>query len=192
MLKSAAILGMLLAVTLPASAAPALRLNPYESHTDGVARTEIDKLVLARLEELKIEPANLCSDGVFVRRAYLDVIGTLPSAQEAKDFILDRSPGKRRALIDKLLERDEFADYWAMKWCDLLRVKAEFPINLWPNAAQAYHRWIRDEHRDQHALRPVRARTAHVQRQQFPRAAGQLSTARCKTRSRRASPKPSR
>jgi hypothetical protein len=45
--------------------------------------------------------------------------------------------------IDRLLERDEFADYWAMKWSDLLRVKAEFPINLWPNAAQAYHHWIR-------------------------------------------------
>ncbi len=41
-----------------------------------------------------------------------------------------------------MLEQPEFADYWAMKWCDLLRVKAEFPINLWPNAAQAYHRWI--------------------------------------------------
>ena len=46
-------------------------------------------------------------------------------------------------MIDRLLERDEFADYWAMKWSDLLRIKAEFPINLWPNAAQAYHRWIR-------------------------------------------------
>jgi hypothetical protein len=45
-------------------------------------------------------------------------------------------------LIDRLLERDEFADYWAMKWSDLLRVKAEFPINLWPNAAQAYYHWI--------------------------------------------------
>src|SRR5271165_2034560 len=104
MLKLAAILGLLLTAALPARPAPALRLNPYESHTDTVVRSEIDKLVLARLEELKIEPANLCSDGVFVRRAYLDVIGTLPSAQEAKDFILDRSPGKRRALIDKLLE----------------------------------------------------------------------------------------
>ena len=141
-------LAISLSATLAANPAPALRLNPYESHTDTVPRTEIDKLVLARLEQLKIEPANLCSDGVFVRRAYLDVIGTLPSAQEAKDFILDRSPGKRRALIDKLLERDEFADYWAMKWCDLLRVKAEFPMNLWPNAAQAYHRWIRTSIRE--------------------------------------------
>ena len=141
-------LAISLSATLAASPAPALRLNPYESHTDTVPRTEIDKLVLARLEQLKIEPANLCSDGVFVRRAYLDVIGTLPSAQEAKDFILDRSPDKRRALIDRLLERDEFADYWAMKWSDLLRVKAEFPINLWPNAAQAYHRWIRTSIRE--------------------------------------------
>ena len=80
---------------------------------------------------------------MFVRRVYLDVIGTLPSGEEAREFILDRSPNKRRALIDRLLEREEFADYWAMKWSDLLRVKAEFPINLWPNAAQAYHRWIR-------------------------------------------------
>ena len=80
---------------------------------------------------------------MFVRRAYLDVIGTLPSAREASSFILNRDPNKRGKLIDQLLARDEFADYWAMKWSDLLRVKAEFPINLWPNAAQAYHRWIR-------------------------------------------------
>jgi hypothetical protein len=79
---------------------------------------------------------------VFVRRVYLDVIGTLPTAQEASDFIQSPKPDKRSELIDRLLERDEFADYWAMKWSDLLRVKAEFPINLWPNAAQAYHRWI--------------------------------------------------
>jgi len=85
---------------------------------------------------------------VFVRRAYLDIIGTLPSGYEAKEFILDRSPNKRRALIDRLLERDEFADYWAMKWSDLLRIKAEFPINLWPNAAQTYHRWVRTSIRE--------------------------------------------
>jgi hypothetical protein len=92
---------------------------------------------------LDIQPANICSDPVFVRRAYLDVIGTLPTAQEARSFILDKDPKKRSKLIDNLLERDEFADYWAMKWGDLLRVKAEFPINLWPNAVQAYHHWIR-------------------------------------------------
>lgn len=105
--------------------------------------SEIDKLVFANLEKLKIEPAKLCSDAVFVRRAFLDVIGTLPSAQEVNAFLQSHDANKRHALIERLLEREEFADYWAMKWSDLLRVKAEFPINLWPNAAQAYHRWIR-------------------------------------------------
>jgi hypothetical protein len=122
-----------------AAAAP----NPFESDAAPAPETPIDRMVFAKLAKLGIQPANVCSDAVFVRRAYLDVIGTLPTAQEAKDFLADRSPDKRSALIDRLLEREEYADYWAMKWGDLLRVKAEFPINLWPNAAQAYHRWIR-------------------------------------------------
>ena len=143
MTKTASILALFLLVTLRGIAAPALALNPYDSKVDLTARNAIDELVFAKLEQCNVQPATVCSDGVFVRRAYLDVIGTLPSGYEAKEFILDRSPNKRRALIDRLLERDEFADYWAMKWSDLLRIKAEFPINLWPNAAQAYHRWIR-------------------------------------------------
>jgi hypothetical protein len=118
-------------------------LSPFESSAALMPRSQIDELVFGRLEQLGIQPANICSDAVFVRRAYLDVIGTLPAAQEARTFILDQDPNKRSTLIDHLLEREEFADYWAMKWSDLLRVKAEFPINLWPNAVQAYHRWIR-------------------------------------------------
>jgi hypothetical protein len=85
---------------------------------------------------------------VFVRRLYPDVIGTLPTATEAQQFILDRNPDKRRMLIDRLLARDEYADYLTLKWGDLLRIKAEFPINLWPNAAQSYHRWVHDAIRD--------------------------------------------
>ncbi|MCE5327756.1 MAG: DUF1553 domain-containing protein [Planctomycetaceae bacterium] len=109
-----------------------------------VPQTPIDVAVSARLKALHIEPAPLCSDAVFVRRAYLDVIGTLPTAEEALDFIGNTSPDKRRVLIDRLMQREEFADYWAMKWGDILRIKAEFPINLWPNAAQAYHHWVLD------------------------------------------------
>ena len=104
---------------------------------------EVDGLVFGRLAQLGIEPARLCSDAVFVRRVYIDVLGTLPSAAEAQQFLQDQTPEKRRVLIDRLLDRDEFADYWAMKWSDLLRVKAEFPVNLWPAAAEAYHHWIR-------------------------------------------------
>jgi hypothetical protein len=103
----------------------------------------IDQLVFTQLEKINVKPV-LCSDEVFVRRVYLDVIGKLPSAKEAAQF-LDKpdSSTKRSELIDELIARDEFADYWAMKWGDVLRIKAEFPINLWPNAAQAYHRWVR-------------------------------------------------
>jgi hypothetical protein len=105
-------------------------------------RNRIDELVFAKLEKLGIEPANPCSDAVFLRRAYLDVIGTLPTAEEAREFLKDDSPDKREKLINALLERPEYADYWAMRWSDIFRVKAEFPINLWPNAAQAYHRYL--------------------------------------------------
>ncbi len=108
----------------------------------------IDELVFAKWKQLGIEPANQCSDAVFLRRVYLDVIGTLPTVEEARAFLGDTSPDKRSRLIDALLERPEYADFWAMKWSDLLRVKAEFPINLWPNAAQAYHRWIRGAIKD--------------------------------------------
>lgn len=108
----------------------------------------IDELNFAHLARLGLQPAPLCTDAVFVRRAYLDVIGTLPTAAEARAFLRDGSPRKRAALVDRLLARPEFADYWAMKWSDLLRVKAEFPINLWPNAAQAYYRWIHTAVRD--------------------------------------------
>ena len=125
------------------TAAPSAAPSPFESRAVPTPRNQIDKLVFGRLERLDIQPANICTDAVFVRRVYLDVIGTLPTAQETRTFILDKDPNKRSNLIDNLLERDEFADYWAMKWGDLLRVKAEFPINLWPNAVQAYHHWIR-------------------------------------------------
>ncbi|MFH1265938.1 MAG: DUF1549 domain-containing protein, partial [Planctomycetota bacterium] len=115
----------------------------FESSAPPAPASKLDKIVFAKLASLDIQPV-LCSDAVFVRRAYLDVIGTLPAAEEAREFIQDPdTKNKRRALIDSLLERDEFADYWSMKWGDILRIKAEFPVNLWPNAAQAYHRWVR-------------------------------------------------
>ncbi len=120
----------------------------FELATTPVPRGRIDELVFARLHQLEIEPAPICTETVFVRRAFLDVIGTLPTPAEVRKFLDDKSPAKRAALIDQLLARDEFADYWAMKWSDLLRVKAEFPVNLWPNAAQAYHHWIHTAIRD--------------------------------------------
>lgn len=124
------------------------RANPFETEAACTAPNLIDELVERRLRELGIRPAKLCSDAVFVRRAYLELTGTLPTAQQAAAFIQSRDLEKRRALIDRLLQTEEFADYQAMRWSDLLRIKAEFPINLWPNAAQAYHRWVRTAIRD--------------------------------------------
>ena len=118
-------------------------VRPFETGTTATPPSKLDELVLARLKQLKIEPAHPCSDEVFLRRVYLDATGTLPTADEVRAFLKDTQADKRCAVIDELLKRDEFADYAAMKWGDVLRIKAEFPINLWPNAAQAYHRWIR-------------------------------------------------
>jgi hypothetical protein len=146
-----AALGLLLAIAIamllsisPTGAAPSrFAITPFETDGPFSSTNKIDGLVLANLKRLDITPSPICSDAVFVRRVYFDVIGTLPKWYETRDFLLNRDPHKRERLIDRLLERDEFADYWAMKWSDTLRVKAEFPINLWPNGAQAYYRWIR-------------------------------------------------
>ncbi|MGE5608455.1 MAG: DUF1553 domain-containing protein [Bacillota bacterium] len=143
MIKTSLFSAIALLILLGAAPTSQLTLTPFETNAALTSDNPIDDLVLSRLKELGIRPARLCSDAVFLRRVYLDVIGTLPTAQEARDFLQDRNPDKRRLLIDRLLQRDEFADYWALKWGDLLRAKAEFPINLWPNAVQAYHRWIR-------------------------------------------------
>jgi len=105
---------------------------------------KIDELVLARLKELGILPSGLSTAAQFLRRVYLDVIGLPPTPAEARKFLADKDARKRAKLIDALLERDEYADFQALKWGDLLRIKSEFPSNLWPNGVQAYHRWVRN------------------------------------------------
>ena len=115
--------------------------NPYEGRAGTPPTNPIDGLVRAALRAKGIQPALQSSDEVFVRRAYLDIIGTLPTVEQVRAFLAAKGD-KRTNLIDQLMKREEFAIYWAMKWCDILRVKAEFPINLWPNGVQAYHRWL--------------------------------------------------
>jgi hypothetical protein len=81
----------------------------------------VDKHVWDKLQRLGIEPSGIVDDATFLRRVHLDVIGTLPTAAEARAFLADPSPDKRARLVDALLDRPEYADYWAMKWSDLLR-----------------------------------------------------------------------
>jgi len=101
----------------------------------------IDEIIFKNLHSMGIKPA-LCSDAVFIRRAHLDLTGRLPSAEEARAFITSSDENKRAALVGRLLDQTAHVDYWAMKWGDILKIKAEFPVKLWPNAAQAYHRWV--------------------------------------------------
>ena len=108
------------------------------------ANNKIDELAAAKWQKLGIPPSDLCSDPEFIRRVFLDAIGTLPTADEVRAFLADKDPQKRSKLIDRLLERPEFADYWALKWGDLLRIKSEYPVNVWPKAVQVYYRWLHD------------------------------------------------
>lgn len=84
----------------------------------------IDDLVLKKLEGLHIPPSPLCSDDEFIRRAFLDAAGILPTPEEVHKFLGDPAADKRARLIDALLERPEFVDYWAYRWSDLLLVSS--------------------------------------------------------------------
>ncbi len=85
------------------------------------------------------------SDAVFVRRAYLAAVGRIPTYHETRSFLAENDPAKRARLIDRLLASPEHADLIAMRFADMLRIKSEFPVNLWPNAVQAFHRKIRSD-----------------------------------------------
>ena len=101
----------------------------------------IDGLVFAKLRKLNIVPSDLADDADYLRRVYLDVIGTLPTADEARRFLDDRRLDKRARLVDELLERPEYADYWALQWSDLLRVDRQA---LGSKRAYAYYQWIHE------------------------------------------------
>lgn len=133
---------------MDATAGEQARTHPFEAVEPGTPGNRVDALVSVELEKRGVKCANPCSDEVFVRRVYLDMIGTFPQPHEIRPFLRDKNSDKRSELIDTLFEREEYAAYWSLKWSDLLRIKAEFPINLWPNAVQAYHKWIYDGLRD--------------------------------------------
>jgi hypothetical protein len=100
----------------------------------------IDRHVFAKLRLLREQPSELCSDSEFLRRAYLDGIGLLPTVEETRRFLADRREDKRRRLIDQLVERSEFADFWALKWSDLLRNEEKV---LDARGVRLFHDWIR-------------------------------------------------
>jgi len=100
----------------------------------------IDTAVFERLEQLGVEPAPPAGDLVFLRRISLDLLGVLPTPAEARTFQADPSSSKREQLVDRLLERPEWADVWAGIWSDLLRVEEK---TLDANGVEVFHSWMR-------------------------------------------------
>jgi hypothetical protein len=105
-------------------------------------RNFIDELALEKLKDLRLPPSPRCNDSEFLRRAFIDTTGVLPTAEEANAFLADKSSKKRDKLIDSLLNRPEFVDYWSFKWSDLLLVSSK---KLKPPAMYAYYNWIHNK-----------------------------------------------
>ena len=104
----------------------------------------IDERVDEKLRLLEYTPSPLCSDDEFCRRVHLDVIGLLPTVDETRAFLADTSPTKREALIDRLLAREEYASYQALKWGDILRMTAKV---VGDDGVYKYHRWVEEAFR---------------------------------------------
>jgi hypothetical protein len=101
---------------------------------------EVDRHVLAKLKMLSIPPSDLCDDDEFVRRAHLDVCGVLPTADEVRAFLNDKAADKRAKLIDALLERPEYADFWTLKWSDVFRSNRK---TIQVKGIHVFQHWLR-------------------------------------------------
>ncbi len=115
------------------------RGEAIDAYPDSKESNFIDGHVLDNLKKLNIIPSGDCDDEQFLRRVYIDTIGTLPTADEARIFLASKNADKREQLIDQLLDRDEFSTYWALKWSDLLRVDR---LALGHENAYLYYNWI--------------------------------------------------
>ncbi|MEP7341145.1 MAG: DUF1553 domain-containing protein [Acidobacteriota bacterium] len=121
--------------------------NPYpnkiapEVFANSPRQNFIDELVIKKLQTLKIAPSEQCTDREFIRRAFLDATGTLPAPQEVESFLADNAQNKRARLIDSLLTREEFTDYWTNRWADVLLVSSD---KIGSTAMWSFHNWIRD------------------------------------------------
>ncbi len=101
----------------------------------------VDNLVFEKLKQLQILPSDLCSDEEFLRRAYLDVTGRLPTIEETTAYLGSQTPDKRNLLIDQLVESDDFADFWTLKWSDILRSNSK---KITAVGTQKFRRWVYD------------------------------------------------
>jgi WD40 repeat protein len=117
---------------------PSDKTLPAEKYASLPVNNFIDRLAYVQFRKLGLYPSELCSDSEFLRRSSLDTIGMLPTADEARAFLADPDPGKRKRWVEHLLNHPSYADYWANKWADLLRpnpdrvgVKSVFLLDEW-------------------------------------------------------------
>ena len=102
----------------------------------------IDTLVNAKLKNLRIAPSATCSDEVFLRRIFIDLTGMLPSVEEYKTFIANKSADKREQLVKELMERKEFSELWVLKWAELLQIRSSNQVSY--KATLLYYNWLQD------------------------------------------------
>ncbi|HSU67403.1 MAG TPA: DUF1549 domain-containing protein, partial [Tepidisphaeraceae bacterium] len=103
----------------------------------------VDQLVDAKLKKLRLEPSPLCSDEVFLRRAYSDIIGLLPTVEEHDRFMASQETNKREKLVDELLGRKEFVELWVMKFAELLKIRSDNQVSY--KSALLYYNWLEDK-----------------------------------------------
>jgi hypothetical protein len=111
---------------------------------DVASRNYIDDAVYAKLKKLRFTPSEVCDDATFIRRASIDLNGTLPKSDEVEKFLLDTDSSKRDKLVDQLLARKEFAELWVMKWAELLEIRTR-DNRVYPKATVLYFEWLRDQ-----------------------------------------------
>jgi len=104
----------------------------------------VDTLIHNKLKKLRITPSELCTDEEFLRRAYLDIAGSLPTVDEYNTFINSTNPKKRDALVDELLDRKEFVEIWVMKWAELLQIR-QINNRVSYKSALGYFNWLKEQ-----------------------------------------------
>ncbi len=121
---------------------PSSPTNVAPTYLKPSADNRIDQFVLTKLKKMGIVASEPCDDATFLRRLYIDTIGTLPTVSEVKAFLSDTDDAKRTLAIDKVLSRSEYADYWAQRWADVLLVDRK---KLGERGSYEFHRWLRSQ-----------------------------------------------
>ncbi|MCH2203202.1 MAG: DUF1553 domain-containing protein [Fuerstiella sp.] len=120
------------------------RSSMADQFFDPTVNNQIDALVWAKLKKLGVAPSELADDATYLRRVFLHAIGTLPSPDEVLTFLSDRSVDKRQGIVEAVLQREEYSEYWGLKFSDILMVNEK---KLGARGAYEFDSWLRDQFR---------------------------------------------